>query len=84
MKIVIFLSVIFLGGCAQLMNEQPPEKPRLIDPGQNLLVTECNGFASGFNVCYQAAKQVCPSGYKVDEWVRNYGSVTRQIIFKCK
>jgi hypothetical protein len=83
MKTMILLLAIFVSACAQLADGRLPDKPKLIDPEQNVLETECNGFANELDVCYQAAKQACPSGYTVREWVRNYGSVTRKIIFKC-
>ena len=83
MKRAILLSAILLSGCAQLTTGHSPDKPKLIAPARNLLMTECNGPASEFDQCYIAAKQACPVGYEVIDWVRNYGSITRQIIFKC-
>jgi hypothetical protein len=56
----------------------------VIDPAQNLMMAECNGYANEFDVCYRTAQQACPAGYTVDQWVQNYGSVSRQLIFKCK
>ncbi|HEY7986211.1 MAG TPA: hypothetical protein VIE17_04745 [Methylophilaceae bacterium] len=83
-KIVVFLCTTFFAGCAQLTHGQAPEPAKVIDPAQNLMMAECNGYANEFDVCYRTAQQACPAGYTVVQWVQNYGSVSRQLIFKCK
>ena len=82
-RYVIGSAALLLAACAQLTHGQAPAQAKVIDPAQNLVMAECNGFANEFDVCYQSAKQACPAGYTVEKWVRNYGSVTRQLIFKC-
>lgn len=83
MKSALFPCMLLLAGCAQLTTGDTPDQPRLVDPANNLYVTQCNGYANEFDVCYRAAKQACPAGYVVNEWVWDYGSVARRIIFKC-
>jgi hypothetical protein len=83
MKRLILLAMICVSGCAQLSNIPAAEKPRVLDPQKHLLVTECNGFANDLGICYKAAREACPAGYSVDEWIINYGSVSRRLIFRC-
>jgi hypothetical protein len=84
MRSAIFPCLLLLAGCAQLTTGDTPDQPKLVDASQHLLMTQCNGYASEFDVCNQAAKQACPAGYVVNEWVREYGSVSRRILFKCQ
>ena len=81
MKNLYFIFVVFLIGCAQLMQgQQQPVRP-LKD---NMYFTSCSGAVENWASCNNKAQATCQNGYLVVRQNENATGTVRELIFECK
>jgi len=80
MKKFVLSALVFLSGCAQLMNGQT--QPVLMKGGD--MFTTCSGAVEEWSSCNNKAQKSCPNGYEVLEKSESSVSGRRELTFKCK
>ncbi len=82
MKYILLISVVFLVGCAQLMNGQI-QPVKLKDAKSKVWFTTCSGAAEDWYSCNKKALDTCKSGYYPLNKFENANGGIRELTFKC-
>ncbi len=82
MKYILILSVIFVIGCAQLMNGQI-QPVTLKDAKNKVWFTTCSGASEDWYSCNQKAIKTCQNGYYALDKYENANGGIRELTFKC-
>jgi len=81
MKYCFLLSAFIISACSSLGRYQ--EQP-VVDLGNNIFKTTCNGIAEGWDSCFRKAQKTCGSGFSVTDKTQLNDFVHREITFKCR
>lgn len=81
MKYILIICAFVLSACSSLSNYQ--EQP-VVDLGNNMYKTTCNGIAEGWDSCFRKAQNTCDKGYSIVEKKQLNDFVHREITFKCR
>ena len=82
MKCSLFILIILLASCGQLMKgaEQPIAQFR----DTNTFKTSCSGAAEDWGSCARKANRTCLNGYNIEEKNQDSQGAIRIMIFSCK
>ena len=82
-RINLFWAIVFLCGCANLMQGQV-QPVKLLNKKNNTYQTTCSGLAETMGSCYQKAKETCHTNFKALEEKIGSSGVHRELIFQCE
>jgi hypothetical protein len=83
MKFIIFIFMVSLSGCAQLMHgERQPVV--LKDYKQKIYFTSCGGAVEEWGSCKDKASETCVNGYSIINRLESAVGGRRELTFQCK
>ena len=80
MKYALLVFILFLNGCAQLMNGQIQP---VVLKGNNIYYTTCSGAVEHMASCNRKAIETCTNGYNIIDKFQDSQGVHRSLTFQC-
>ena len=86
MRVLILVTLIsLLNACYALNNPSGTVQPvQYKNVKDGILFTTCSGTVEDSSSCNKKARNSCPNGYDVIEWVESPVGGKRELTFKCK